>query len=273
MDHRVSIQESVRARALIPSAVRAFITGASSGIGAAFAEHYAGRGATIGLVARRQEAMNGLVARLAVPSRTYCVDVSDHAGMREAATDFIGHFGVPDVVIANAGISVGTLGGEADDIPVLERVLQTNVIGLAATLQPFVAPMRDRGSGTLVGIASVAGFRGLPGSGAYSSSKAAAISWLESLRVELRGTGVSVCTLCPGFIDTPMTRANPYRMPFMLPADEAVRRMARAIERQRACAVVPWQMGIAGYVLRRLPTAVFDVLFARVKRKPRKLPM
>ncbi len=253
--------------------MRIFITGASSGIGAAFAQHYAGRGATIGMVARRQEEMDRLVARLAVPSKTYCLDVSDHARMREAAMDFIGRFGVPDVVIANAGISVGTLGGEADDIPVLERVLQTNVIGLAATLQPFVEPMRERGSGTLVGIASIAGFRGLPGSGAYSSSKAAAISWLESLRVELRGTGVAVCTLCPGFIDTPMTRVNPYRMPFMLPADEAVRRMARAIDHQRACTVVPWQMGIVGYILRHLPTAVFDLLFARAKRKPRKLPL
>ncbi len=182
-------------------------------------------------------------------------------------------FGAPDIVIANAGISVGTLGEEADDIAVLERVLRTNVVGLAATLQPFVAPMRQRGSGTLVGIASVAGFRGLPGSGAYSSSKAAAINWLESLRVELHGTGVAVCTICPGFIDTPMTQVNPYRMPFILPAEEAVRRMARVIEQKRACAVVPWQMGMVGYVLRRLPTSIYDMLSARAKHKPRKLPM
>ncbi len=253
--------------------MRVFITGATSGIGTAFAQHFASRGATLGLVARRQAELDRLAASLPVPSSTYCVDVSDHVRMREAALAFIDRFGVPDVVIANAGISVGTLGGEADDIPVLERVLQTNVIGIAATLQPFVDAMRKRGSGTLVGIASVAGFRGIAGSGAYSSSKAAAINWLESLRVELHGTGIAVCTICPGFIDTPMTRVNPYRMPFMLSADEAVRRMARAIEKRRACTVVPWQMAIVGYFLRRLPATLYDILFARAKHKPRKLPL
>ncbi len=263
----------MRPAAQIPSAVRVFITGASSGIGAAFAHHYGGIGATLGLVARRQEALDRLARALPVASSTHCVDVADHSRMREAATSFIERFGAPDIVIANAGISVGTLGEEADDIAVLERVLRTNVVGLAATLQPFVAPMRQRGSGALVGIASVAGFRGLPGSGAYSSSKAAAINWLESLRVELHGTGVAVCTICPGFIDTPMTQANPYRMPFILPADEAVRRMARVIEQKRACTVVPWQMGMVGYVLRRLPTSIYDMLSARAKHKPRKLPM
>ncbi len=253
--------------------MRVFITGASSGIGAAFAHHYGRLGATLGLVARRQDALDRLARALPVASSTHCVDVADHVRMQEAAASFIERFGTPDIVIANAGISVGTLGAEADDIPVLERVLRTNVVGLAATLQPFVEPMRERRSGTLVGIASVAGFRGLPGSGAYSSSKAAAINWLESLRVELRGTGVAVCTICPGFIDTPMTRANPYRMPFILPAEEAARRMARVIEQKRACTVVPWQMGMVGYVLRRLPASIYDMLSARTKRKPRKFPM
>lgn len=196
--------------------MRVFITGASSGIGAAFARHYAGLGATLGLVARRQDALDVLAADLPVPSHTFVADVVDGVRMREIAVAFNEQIGVPDIVIANAGISVGTLGGEADDLPVLERIFRTNVIGLAATLQPFIAPMRARQSGCLVGIASVAGFRGLPGSGAYSASKAAAINWLEALRAELRGSGVRVCTICPGFIDTPMTRVNPYRMPFLL---------------------------------------------------------
>jgi NAD(P)-dependent dehydrogenase (short-subunit alcohol dehydrogenase family) len=180
---------------------------------------------------------------------------------------------VPDIAIANAGISVGTLGGEADDIPVLDRVLRTNVVGLAATLQPFVEPMRRRGEGTLVGIASVAGFRGLPGAGAYSASKAAAIAWLESLRVELHGTGVSVVTLCPGYIDTPMTQVNRYPMPFLLPVDEATRRFARVIDERRSYAVVPWQMALVGLLLRRLPNRVYDALASRAGRKPRKLPL
>jgi NAD(P)-dependent dehydrogenase (short-subunit alcohol dehydrogenase family) len=193
--------------------------------------------------------------------------------MRSAAEDFIARHGVPDIVVANAGISVGTHGGEAEDVPVLERVLLTNVVGLAATLQPFVAPMRARGEGILAGIASVAGFRGLPGAGAYSASKAAAIAWLESLRVELAGSGVAVVTVCPGYIDTPMTRINRYRMPFLLSAEEGARRVARAIDARRSLAVVPWQMAVAGGLMRRLPNGIYDRLAKRGPRKPRKLPL
>jgi short-subunit dehydrogenase len=120
-----------------------------------------------------------------------------------------------------------------------------------------------------VGIASVAGFRGLAGGGAYSASKAAAIAYLESLRVELRGTGVAVVTICPGYVATPMTAKNPYRMPFLLDADEAARRFARAIARKRRVAVIPWQMAAVAFVLRRLPGWLYDRLFARAPRKPR----
>lgn len=193
--------------------------------------------------------------------------------MADAAGRFIARFGVPDIVIANAGVSVGTLTEHAEDLPAFERVLRTNVLGMVASFQPFVAPMRGRGSGRLAGIASVAGIRGLPGAGAYSASKAAAIAYLESLRVELRGSGVRVVTLAPGYIDTPMTAVNRYPMPFLLPADEAVRRMARVIARGASYAVVPWQMGLAARALRVLPNAVFDALFARAGRKPRGLPL
>jgi len=250
-----------------------FLTGASSGIGAALAARYAGEGATIGLVARRADALRGIAAGLATTVETYAADVGDFPAMGEIAREFITRHGVPDVVIANAGISVGTLGAEPEDLPAVERVLRTNVLGLAATLTPFVAPMRVRGSGVLAGIASVAGFRGLPGAGAYSASKAAAIAWLESLRVELRGSGVAVVTVCPGYVDTPMTRVNRYRMPFLLPADEAARRIARAIDARRSFAVVPWQMAIAGRVWRALPAWLYDALAARGPRKPRNLPL
>jgi short-subunit dehydrogenase len=148
-------------------------------------------------------------------------------------------------------------------------VLDVNVTGLAATLAAFAPAMRAARSGTLCGIASVAGFRGLPGAGAYSSSKAAAISWLEALRVELRGSGVSVVTICPGYIDTPMTQVNRYRMPFLLPADEAARRIARAIAAKRRLAVIPWQMAIIGRIMRRLPSPLYDRMMARAPRKPR----
>jgi len=250
-----------------------FITGASSGLGAALAAHYAREGAVLGLVARRADALQALAARLPTPSAIYPADVADHGALRAAADDFLGRHGVPDIVIANAGVSVGTLGAEGEDLPVLERVLATNVVGLAATLTLFATPMQRRASGVLAGIASIAGLRGLPGAGAYSASKAAAITWLESLRVELRGSGLAVVTICPGFIDTPMTRVNRYAMPFLLPVDEAARRIARAIDRKRTFAVVPWQMAVVGGLMRHLPNGVYDALAARRPRKPRNLTL
>ncbi len=250
-----------------------FITGTSSGLGAALAAHYAREGATLGLVARRADALQAVAARFPTPTAIYPVDVADRGALRAAADDFLGRHRVPDIVIANAGVSVGTLGAEDEDLPVLERVLRTNVVGLAATLAPFVAPMRSRGTGALAGIASIAGLRGLPGAGAYSASKAAAITWLESLRVELHGSGVSVVTICPGYIDTPMTRVNRYAMPFLLSVEEAARRIARVIDRKRSFAVVPWQMAIVGGVMRHLPNGIYDALAARRPRKSRNLPL
>ena len=214
--------------------LRVFITGASSGIGAALARHYAARGVTLGLLGRRESALLELARSLPGEHVIYCVDVAEPAALTEAAADFIARFGVPDVVIANAGVSAGTLTEEADDLAAFDRVMRTNVLGMVATFQPFVAPMRARGSGRLVGIASVAGIRGLPGAGAYSASKAAVIAYLESLRVELHGSGVRVVTIAPGYIATPMTAVNTYPMPFMLPVDEAARRFVKAIEIGRA---------------------------------------
>ena len=227
----------------------------------------------LGLLARRKDTLDALARTLGVPCATYGADVGDVSAVQAGAEDFMARHGVPDVVIANAGVSAGTSGGEAEDLAVLERILRTNVVGLAASLQPFVAPMRARGAGILAGIASVAGFRGLPGAGAYSGSKAAAIAWLESLRVELTGSGVAVVTLCPGYIDTPMSRVNRYRMPFILPVDEGARRMARAIDARRSWVVVPWQMAIVGWLMRRVPNWLYDRALKRAPRKPRKLPL
>jgi short-subunit dehydrogenase len=201
----------------------------------------------------------------------YALDVTDVPALAAAARDFILHHGVPDIVIANAGISAGTRGDLAADIGVLATIMHTNVVGLAATLQPFVAPMRERGSGALVGIASVAGFRGVPGAGAYSASKSAAIAWLEALRVELHGSGVDVLTICPGFIATPMTAVNRNPMPFLLEAPEAARRIARAIGAKQRLAIIPWQMRLVFFFLRRMPNWLYDRLFARAPRKPRDL--
>ena len=259
--------------------LKVFITGASSGIGSALAAHYAAAGAVLGLAARRGEALavlaDGLSAHAAATIACYRLDVTDAAALRSAADDFIARFGVPDIVIANAGVSSGTLSECAEDLAVIRRILEVNVYGLAATFSPFIAPMRAAAKtgqpGRLVGIASVAGIRGLPGAEAYSASKAAATVYLESLRLEMRASGVRVVTIAPGYIATPMTAVNPYPMPFLITADEAARRFARAIERGTSYTVIPWQMGIVAKLLRMLPNALYDRLFANAPRKPRGL--
>jgi NAD(P)-dependent dehydrogenase (short-subunit alcohol dehydrogenase family) len=250
--------------------VNVFITGASAGIGEALARHYAGQGATLGLFARRGDRLAAIAAAL-TPAicATYIGDVRDADALRRAGADFIRQFGAPDIVIANAGVSVGTLTQYAEDAAVFRAVLDTNVLGIVHTFQPFLGAMQGAHRGKLVGIASVAGFRGLPGAGAYSASKAAAIACLESLRVEMVGTGVEVLTICPGYIDTAMTSKNPYRMPFLLPVDEAATLIARAIARGRRFYVLPWQMALLGCLFRMLPRPLYDAIFARAKRKPR----
>ena len=252
--------------------LRVIVTGASSGIGAALARHYARQGAVLGLIARRQAELENLRLQLPTAATIYPADVRDASALAAAAADFIARHGCPDIVIANAGVSIGTATDAADDTSVFQDVMDINVLGMVKTFQPFVAAMREAGRGTLVGIASVAGYRGLPGSGAYSASKAAAISYLESLRVELFASGVKVVTICPGYVATPMTAANPYPMPFILSADAAARKIAATVARGRAHAVIPWPMALVGGLLHVLPRWLYDRLFARAPRKPRRAP-
>ena len=257
--------------------MRVFLTGASSGIGVAlanaFAESAAAGTLTLGLFARRREALDAVAADIRAKFGQdvvcYTGDVRRFDDLRVAGAEFVERFGAPDVVVANAGVSRGTMTEYAEDIPAFAAVFETNVMGIVHTFHPFIAPMRAAGRGTLVGIASVAGIRGLPGSGAYSASKSAAITYLESLRVEEQKSGIAVVTICPGYIATNMTAKNPYKMPFLLQPDDAARRMLRVIEARRRYAVVPWQMAIVARLLRVLPRALFDRAFANVKRKPR----
>lgn len=249
-----------------------FITGASSGIGRALATSYLRAGWRVALAARRENVMKSWLEAdgfSAASYEIYSCDVALPDSVMAAAQQCIACQGVPDVVIANAGISIGVDSAERADIAILARIHATNTVGLAATFQPFIAPMRERGSGRLVGIASVAGIRGLPGHGGYCASKAAVISYCESLRGELRGTGVRVVTLSPGYVDTPLTRQNRYAMPFLLSAQEFAERARRAIAVGASHRVIPWQMGVVAAVLRVLPNALFDRLFAGRPRKHR----
>jgi short-subunit dehydrogenase len=252
--------------------LKVIITGASSGIGKALALDYARRGATLGLMARREDLLVQLAASLPVRSHTYAVDVTDARALAAAAQDFTARAGCPDIVIANAGVSAGTLTGHSEDNEVFEEVIRINLIGMMLTFQPFVEAMKRQRNGILVGIASVAGFRGLPGAAAYSASKAAAISYLESLRVELRGSGIAVVTICPGYIATPLTAKNPYRMPFLMEPAVAASKIAAAIAARKRFYVLPWQMALVGWMLRRLPRPLYDLLFANAPHKPRRPP-
>jgi len=249
---------------------RIVITGASGGLGAALTRHYASRAATLGLVARRTAELDRLAEQFPDRCTVHAADVRDSAALRVAAAGFMAKHGAPDIVIANAGISIGTLTELPEDEQPFRDVFDINVIGMVNTFQPYIAAMRERGHGVLVGIASVAGYRGLPGSGAYSASKAAAISYLESLRVELRGTGISVITICPGYIVTAMTAHNPYRMPFIMTAETAAEKISAIIASGKTYAVIPWQMAIVARLLHVLPRFIYDPLAAKSGRKPRR---
>ena len=192
--------------------------------------------------------------------------------MRAAATTFVTEIGAPDIVIGAAGISVGTLTEHADDLETFRAVMDANVLGLAHTFSPFIAAMSAQGGGVLCGISSMAGVRGLPGGGAYSASKAAAAVYMEALRLELKSRHIAVVDVAPGYIDTPMTRVNPYAMPFRLSAESAAHKVARAIGRRAARTVIPWQMAWVAPLLKWLPIPVYDAVFERAPRKPRGLP-
>jgi short-subunit dehydrogenase len=255
-----------------PASPLVLITGASSGIGQALAARFYQEGWRLALVARRTHEVErwamaqGLAAgRWAV----YAADVRDTPAIVAAGHACLARQGLPDVVIANAGISVGMDTAIASDLDVMRATFETNNLGMAATFHPFVRAMCERRSGVLVGIGSVSGIRGLPGHGAYCASKAAVTSYCESLRGECRPFGVKVTTLAPGYIDTPLTQRNPYSMPFLMSPHDFALSAFKAISAGVSYRVIPWQMGVVGKLLRLLPDGLFDRLMAGRARKPR----
>ena len=259
----------------MPARPLVFITGASSGIGRALAECYHRAGWRLALVARREFEIKSWASAHQLSASSYQIygaDVAQMDSIIAAGQACLQHQGLPDVVIANAGISVGMDTAERADLDVMARVFATNNLGLAATFHPFISAMTQRGSGRLVGIGSVAGIRGLPGHGAYCASKAAVISYCESLRGELRASGVRVVTISPGYVDTPLTRENRYRMPFLMTPEAFAESAFKAIETGSSYRVIPWQMGVAAKLLRLLPNPWFDRLLQGRPRKHRQPP-
>lgn len=249
------------------SSLKVFITGASSGIGQALAQHYAKEGAIIGLAARRADLLTTLQDSLPSETAIYPLDVRNAEALEKAAQDFIARFGSPDIVIANAGVSAGTLTENKDDINTFKGVIDINLLGMVHTFQPFIKSMKQAKKGSLVGIASVAGIRGLPGAGAYSASKAAVITYLESLRVELAPEGVHVTTIAPGYIKTPMTDINQYAMPFLMAPEVAAKKFAQAIAKKKRFIVIPWQMGWLARIMKCLPPWLWDYMMKHAPRK------
>ena len=253
------------------SALKIFITGATSGIGESLARQYANDGAILGLVGRRFELLKKIKSKIKTPCEIYAVDVTNQKALQKAASHFIKKHGAPNIVIANAGVSTGTLAGEREDLHTFKRVVEINLFGVIHTFLPFIEVFKKKKSGQLVGIASVAGIRGLPGSGAYSTSKAALINYLESLRIEMKPFGIHVTTIAPGYIHTPMTKHNRYRMPFILDVDVAVSRFMKAIKHKKRFVIIPWQMKIVGTIMMLLPASFWDFLAKGGPKKIRKM--
>lgn len=271
-----------------------FITGASSGIGQALAHEYAKRfshtGCIIGLAARRSEHLQALAAELRTKYKIVCsiyaLDVRDIVACKQAADDFMQQYGAPNIVIANAGVSRGTLTEHQEDLAAFQAVMDINVMGMVHTFQPFIQamivaakldvnnnvklnPSNHTKTAQLVGIASVAGIRGLPGAGAYSASKAAAISYLEALRVEMAAHHIAVTTIAPSYIRTPMTDVNQYKMPFLMDVDIAANKFVHAIEAKRRFVVIPWQMGLVARLMRFIPPFLWDWAMKNAPHKQR----
>jgi len=250
-----------------------FITGASSGIGADLAELLAGWGARVAVCARRRDALDGLCERCRGAGREVVAfpgDVTDAARMAQIRDELIERFGRVDIVVANAGVG-GLNPGERFDLDLHRRTVEINVMGLANTLAPFIPHMVERREGQLVGVSSLAGFRGLPCAASYSSTKSQQWVFLESLRVDLRRWGVAVTSIHPGFVETPMTGHDEFPMPFKMPVRRSSLLIARAIRRRRATYLYPWPMKLLTWVNRLLPPWLFDRLLPRLSghRDPR----
>jgi NAD(P)-dependent dehydrogenase (short-subunit alcohol dehydrogenase family) len=247
----------------------AVLTGACGGLGQALARTLIGQGASVALVGLHVPTLQALASLAPGRCAVYTPDVADSTAMQAMAEDWMVRSGTPDLVIANAGVAGGYDTAEASDLAVLRRMLEINLLGAATTFQPFVKPMRAQRCGSLVGVASIAGWRGMPGNGAYCASKGGLIRYLESLRAEMRASGIHVSTVSPGYLRTALTAGNRFAMPGLMEPDDAAQAMLQAVARGRAHIVLPARIGWLSRLLDLLPEALHDRLLLGQPRKPR----
>jgi NAD(P)-dependent dehydrogenase (short-subunit alcohol dehydrogenase family) len=245
-----------------------FLTGASSGIGEGLALALAKRGAALGLVARRADLLDDLVSRCTAAgsqSRAFACDVTDSSTLAAAAEAFASEFGHIDVLIANAGVSGVDIETRRYQPEGVERVIDINLMGAVNAVHAVLPAMLARGSGHLVAISSLAGIRGLPGSAAYSASKAGMTAFFESVRLDVAHKGIYVTIIQPGFIRTPLTSARASKMPFLMELDDAIPHFLRAIERKKRFAAFPWQLASIVRAARYMPAWLYDRLAGKAR--------
>jgi short-subunit dehydrogenase len=252
----------------------AVVTGASSGIGAALARRLAGEGCRVGLVARRRHQLAALADEIRAMGGTAAVapaDIGDREQVLSTFTTVREELGPIDLLVANAGVGVPTTLDPVNTADI-EEMFRVNVLGVVYAIEAALPDMLRRGCGHIAAVSSLAGFLGLPGESGYCASKAAVNTYLDGLRIHLRGRGVQVTTLCPGFVRTPMTAVNDFHMPWLLEADEAARQIVRALRRGRTVYRFPWQTSLIMRFAGWLPDRVLARVMREYNENPPSLP-
>ena len=245
-----------------------FLTGASSGIGEALAVAMAKRGAIVGLLARRAELLEELAAKIELTggrARYFAADVTEAEAVAKAAESLRTEFGKIDILIANAGIGGNNAETRALQPEAVKKVIDINLLGAVNAVSAVLPAMLERKSGQLVAISSLAGFRGLPKSAAYSASKAGMTAFFESVRLDVQHQSVSVTIIQPGFIKTPLTSGRANKMPFLMELDDSIPHFLSAIERKKKFAAFPWQLATIVRAGRIFPVWLYDKIAGGAK--------
>ncbi len=245
-----------------------FLTGASSGIGEALALALAKRGAVLGLLARRKELLEELAAKCikaGATARIFACDVTEEMAVQSAADELSTEFGYIDILIANAGIGGNDAETRSLSPNAVKKVIDINLLGAVNAVHAVLPGMLERGSGQLVAISSLAGFRGLPKSAAYSASKAGMTAFFESVRLDTKHLGIDVTIIQPGFIRTPLTAARANKMPFLMELEDAIPLFIRAIEKKKKFAAFPWQLATIVRAGKVMPAWLYDRIAGRAR--------